>query len=269
MKHKVFGYGRASTDKQLASPEVQRFTIEKWFQEQKEIGKLEDFEWGGFYCDPATSAKIPWFQRKGAQAMLVDAKPGDYIVAALCDRAIRSTLDACQCLEELSKFELKVKFLDNPMIDTTTIDGEMLFKILSAVAERERQMISKRNKEHYAWARENGLPINGKAPCGWRVVKDDQGRPEFATEPYERKLAEYVVHLKNNEGLSYDQVYFRMKNEKIILPNTGKEPTRSWCHNAYQGASQGWPHPSVIRDKNRKKLKERAERKKRKELSQK
>lgn len=247
MNHKILGYGRASTSKQVASPEVQEFQIQKWFQDQKSISKMDGFEFGGFWADKAVSGSTQWFRRPQAQVMLLAAQPGDIIVVAIYDRAIRSAKDACQCIEDLEAKKLKVKFLDNPMLDTSTIDGQMMFQVLSAFTERERKMISKRIKEHYAWARENGLPINGKAPAGWRVGQDADGRPQFEPDPHERHIGEFVVQLRDVEGLSHRRVHKRVKAAGIRNPKTGNPYNFDWIRMIYHDCKAGWPHPAILR----------------------
>jgi DNA invertase Pin-like site-specific DNA recombinase len=212
IKNKIFGYGRSSTDKQTASTMVQKQMVEDWLKLERAYGRQEEFEWGGWYEDPETTSKIPWFERKAAQQMLLNAQPGDVIVVAIYDRAIRSNHDACRCLEDLDRFGIHVKFLDNPAIDTTTIDGRMIFQLISAIAERERRMIAFRTREYYAWARKNGLPINGKAPIGWKVVKVKGKLPSFAPDLYIRDVGAYILKLRKR-GLSKEEIYKKLYRE--------------------------------------------------------
>ena len=59
---RVFGYIRASTDKQIASPETQREIVEEY---ARRLGRNVD----GFYIDPATSGKKPLFERSAQIAI--------------------------------------------------------------------------------------------------------------------------------------------------------------------------------------------------------
>lgn len=247
---KVWGYGRSSTDKQAASTMVQRQSVESWFENEKSQGRLEGVEWGGWFEDNAVSGKIPWFQRDAASRMLLHVRPGDIIVVAICDRAIRSNLDACRCLEDLDRFGIRAKFLDNPSLDTTTIDGRMLFQIISAMAERERKIIARRTQERYAWARENKIPINGKAPPGWRVVRGRNNIPAYAPDNRERDLCEYILRLMDGEGLSGDQVFRRLRGEGF-KNKFGREHGRQWIYDAYHAAKDKFPHPSKRLEKRR------------------
>lgn len=245
----VWGYGRGSTDKQLATCEVQHANVKQWFLGQKASGQLKDYEFGGWFDDFATTSKIPWFQRPGAQKMLINCQPGDMIVVAIYDRAIRSTKDACQCIEDLDQFGLAVKFLDNPMIDTTTIDGQAMFRILSALAERERALIGRRTKERYSWARSEGRPINGKAPPGWKVVRDKGGLPVYAPDGEERDLIERrIIPLREEEGLSFEKIMWRLRKEGFR--NKYKRTYFvNWIRYGYHAAKAGYPHPGTERQK--------------------
>ena len=60
---RVYGYIRASTDKQIASPETQRQIIEDY---AKRLGRSVD----RYFIDPAVSGKKPLFDRRGRQGAL-------------------------------------------------------------------------------------------------------------------------------------------------------------------------------------------------------
>jgi DNA invertase Pin-like site-specific DNA recombinase len=72
---RVYGYVRASTDKQIASPETQRQIIEEY---AKRLGRSVD----RFFIDPAVSGKKSLFDRDDGKGMITQLKTGDEIIVA-------------------------------------------------------------------------------------------------------------------------------------------------------------------------------------------
>ena len=66
---RVYGYIRASTDKQIASPETQRQIIEDY---AKRLGRSVD----RFFIDPAVSGKKSLLRPRGRQGTLAHLEKG-------------------------------------------------------------------------------------------------------------------------------------------------------------------------------------------------
>jgi DNA invertase Pin-like site-specific DNA recombinase len=81
--HRVYGYIRASTDKQIASPETQKQIIEDY---AKRIGKSVD----RFFVDPAASGRKRLQDRDDGRHLMTTVQPRDTVIVAKLDR-----LNAC------------------------------------------------------------------------------------------------------------------------------------------------------------------------------
>ena len=79
---RVLGYCRASTRKQVDSPDVQRGKIQDYAAFHK-LGVVSCF------IDPAKSGKVPWEEREGGRALFAQLRPGDHVIIAKLDRAFR------------------------------------------------------------------------------------------------------------------------------------------------------------------------------------
>lgn len=82
------------------------------------------------------------------------------------DRFARSALDALQWLKQLDGCGVGFKILTQD-IDTTTATGRLVFTILAAVAEMERELISERVIADMARAKAEGKPIGQARRRTW------------------------------------------------------------------------------------------------------
>ncbi len=157
-------YIRVSTDKQASegtSLEVQEEKLRKFCEFQNwEIHKL--------YADRGISGKDT--ERQQFQELMKEAreKKFEVVVVTKLDRFGRSLRDLINSIEELST--LKIQFTSvNDNINTTTPNGKLLFHILGAFAEFERQIIIERMTAGIAKAKQEGRQI-GRVPMGYKVV---------------------------------------------------------------------------------------------------
>ena len=85
-------------------------------------------------------------------------QPGDVLVVSSLDRAFRSVLDALGELEKLHQRDIQFKSLTQNF-DTTTPEGKLLYVVVAALAEWERQTLSQRTKEGLIAARNRGQTL--------------------------------------------------------------------------------------------------------------
>src|SRR6516162_10231596 len=146
------GYTRVS--KQEQNEALQRDAL-------KDAGCEKDFS------DKMTGSK---FERKGLEELLAFIRSGDTVVVWKLDRLGRSLKDLIETLNVLK--ERGVDFISlTEKIDTTTPGGKLIFHMMGALAEFERDLIRERTNAGLAAARARGrvggrpkrLAANGKA----------------------------------------------------------------------------------------------------------
>ncbi len=145
MKGIKVGYSRVSTSEQSLDIQVQRLTengCEKIFAE-KLSGK--------------TGA-----QRDQLEAALGYIREGDIFVVTKLDRLARSVIDLANIAKLLDKKNVDLVVLDQ-QIDTTTASGRLLFYMISAIGEFERDMIIQRTAEGRAVAKARGVKFGRKS----------------------------------------------------------------------------------------------------------
>ena len=196
----TYGYCRVSTIDQADngnSLDVQKSRIEG---EAKARG-LTGID--KFFVDKGISGGKPLSDRPSGQALLDTLKAGDVIIALKLDRMFRSAGDAVQQLEEFKRQKIKLFLLDMGEVTGNGI-AAMVFTILSAVAQFERERIAERIAESKALAKSQNRYTGGIIPFGFDVV--EHGGKKFLKENEEqRKIINEICKLRN-EGISYKKI---------------------------------------------------------------
>ena len=140
---RCYGYGRASTKKQVDSPETQKEKIKNYAKYHQLPGDVT------FFIDAAVSGKVPWEDRPAGGAMFKQLRPGDHVIISKLDRAFRKLSDCVLILERFEKMGIKVHIVNlmGGAIDLSSAMGKFIIHVLAAFAELERAFISERTKD--------------------------------------------------------------------------------------------------------------------------
>jgi DNA invertase Pin-like site-specific DNA recombinase len=95
-------------------------------------------------------------------------RPGDVLVTIRLDRIGRSLRNLLEVMNELGERGIDLKVLDQD-VDTTTPSGRLIFAVLAAIAEFERDLIRERTMDGLAAARARGRTGGRK-----RKLSDEQ-----------------------------------------------------------------------------------------------
>jgi DNA invertase Pin-like site-specific DNA recombinase len=141
----VYGYPRASTKKQVDSPETQMENVRRYAALQG-LGEVT------FYVDAAKTGKVPWQNREAGRELFARLKPGDEVIIAKLDRAFRKLSDCVVVLEQFQAQGIKLHVVNllGGAIDLSSPMGRFLIHILAAFAELERAFISERTRDGLA-----------------------------------------------------------------------------------------------------------------------
>jgi DNA invertase Pin-like site-specific DNA recombinase len=101
---------------------------------------------------------------------LQSSKRGDVIITAKLDRAFRSAADALTVLEELKDQGVGLHMIDLGGDVCGNGISKMVFTILSAVAENERERIRERIRDAKRHMASQGIYAGGKRPFGFDVI---------------------------------------------------------------------------------------------------
>jgi DNA invertase Pin-like site-specific DNA recombinase len=148
-------------------------------QEQHEALQIDALKEAGcdkWFVDKMTGSKA---ERKGLDEALVYVRPGNTFVVWKLDRAGRSLTHLIELLKGLQ--ERGIEFISlTEQIDTTTPGGKLIFHLMGALAEFERDLIRERTNAGLAAARARGhvggrprkLKTNGKVALARRMFAD-------------------------------------------------------------------------------------------------
>ncbi len=148
-------------------------------QEQHEALQIDALKEAGcekWFVDKITGSKA---ERKGLDEALAYVRPGDTFVVWKLDRAGRSLTHLIELLKGLQ--ERGIEFVSiTERIDTTTQGGKLIFHLMGALAEFERDLIRERTNAGLAAARARGhvggrprkLKTNGKVALARRMFAD-------------------------------------------------------------------------------------------------
>lgn len=197
----VYGYCRVSTTAQAndgESLDVQRRKLEGW-------AMMEGCALSQTFIERGVSGSKPLAKRKEGKALLRVLKPGDTVVSAKLDRAFRNAFDALGILKDFKARGISLVLLDLGGDVTSDNVSGLIFKVLAAVADFERDRIAERVSEMKAAQRKRGRFLGGKPPFGYRV--DEEG--SLKREPQEYHTLEMVFHLRS-EGHGLQKIHERI-----------------------------------------------------------
>lgn len=195
-------YARVSTTEQSE----EGFSIEG--QKRRLLAYAESQDWNvmGFYIDEGISAKD--LNRPQLKRMLDDIRNGhvDIVLVYKLDRLTRSAAD---CDHLLKMFEAhKVMFQSaTESFETRTATGRLFIRLISDLAQWERELISERVRFGMEQKVHEGKKPGGKYPYGY----DKNGN----LIPEEEEVISRLRDMYVNERMSYKKIAVRLMTEGI------------------------------------------------------
>lgn len=245
----LWGYGRASTDKQKITLEAQEERTRHYAKY-----KFPDKEITVFFCDDAITGGMPWQQRPKGKMLFEVVRPGDHIIVAKLDRAFRSVADAATITKSLSSNNITLHIVDMNL-DLSDHYGRFFFHIVAAFAELEKELVSARTKEALDWKRKRGLPAN-KSPFGWKKIGMKR-ESRYVPDPKHRAICYLVVEMREAHVIPWREIPniirkrgYRVESRTIGAKkpkNPAGEVSPFMCQKMYEAAKNGFPLPNGTR----------------------
>ena len=222
-KPQVLGYGRASTKKQVESPETQKDTMKRY----AEFNRMEELGPPTFFIDAAKSGKIAWEERPAGAALFKTLRRGDHVIISKLDRAFRRLSDCVLVLDRFERMGVKLHIcnLMGGAIDLSSPMGRFMIHILAAFAELERSFISERTKDGMANCKRKGTARSRFPGYGFKWEKrwvDGKLAKVPVADPAEREVMGSIVEWRMRGNLSWDEIRDHLRTLKITT-REGKE----------------------------------------------
>lgn len=139
----LIGYARVSSQGQNLDNQLERLNLHG-------CSKVFSEKYSGIKSD-----------REQLQAALDYVREGDSLVVTKLDRLARSSVDLGRIAETLQNKNVDLVVMDQK-IDTSTPTGKLMFNMIGAFAEFERDLIGERCREGIARAKKRGVYIGRK-----------------------------------------------------------------------------------------------------------
>ena len=179
MKNFVFGYARVSTEQQNLD---------------RQLDMLQKYGVDFIYNEKMTGTKR---NRPELEKLLERLTEGDTVVVESLSRLGRSTKDLIWLMETFNSKGVNLVSLKES-IDTTTSTGKLLFTLMSALAQFERDVLADRTREGLAAARARGRK-GGRPKC-------DPGKLKMAIKLYNSKIYS-LKEIEQMTGIKKDTLY--------------------------------------------------------------
>lgn len=224
---KIGGYVRVSHEEQKKfgfSINAQIKEIENWCNEK-------NHQLINIYIDEGYSASN--MKRPQLQLMLKELSKLDVIVFTRLDRLSRNVFEANKMLELFKKNNTDMIAIKEEHIDTTTSNGMLMFNLKVTLAQHELDRGSERIKAVFEYKVNEGQPVTGSLPMGYKIIELDGKKKiikDETTEPIINDLFEHFeiyrsiratcIHINNKHNLSKDyKTYSRILKREFY---TGK-----------------------------------------------
>jgi DNA invertase Pin-like site-specific DNA recombinase len=196
--NKSFGYARVSSKEQHL--ERQLDALKQYVKDPRDI-----------FTDKASGKD---FNRPGFKALMQVLRPGDCVYITSIDRLGRNYDQISKAWEKITaEIQCDIVVLDMPLLDTRKTEGldgrfiaDLTLKILSYVAQKERESIRRRQREGIESARARGKHL---------------GRPEAEAHAWEETIKRWrsgeitAVEAMKITGLSKATFYRRVKEQNL------------------------------------------------------
>jgi putative DNA-invertase from lambdoid prophage Rac len=166
----VFGYCRVSTTEQADEGS----SLASQRQQITGYAMMKGWTITEMFVEAGVSGSIPLADRPEGRRLLEAISKGAVVITAKLDRMFRSAADALVTLEEVKDQGVALHMIDLGGDVTGNGISKMVFTILAAVAEGERDRIRERIRDAKRHLTAQGVFSGGKRPFGFDIFEDGE-----------------------------------------------------------------------------------------------
>jgi DNA invertase Pin-like site-specific DNA recombinase len=168
------------------------------------------------FVERGVSGSKPLAGRPEGSKLLAVLQPSDVVITPKLARMFRSALDALDVLGKLKQNGVALHMIDLGGDTTGNGVSKLVFTILSAVAEAERDRTRERITEVKRDQRQRGRYLGGKLPFGWRV-----GEEGALVEIPEQQAAIRRMQRMRDQGMPLRTIAEKMNKDGHALSPQG------------------------------------------------
>jgi len=208
----VYSYTRVSTDRQADEGE----TLGAQQRRVDGYAMMNGMTVDRHFVERGVSGSVPVSERPEGATLLAVVKAGDTVITPKLDRMFRSARDALNVLHELRELGVSLHMIDLGGDVTGNGIAKMVFTILSAVAEAERDRIRERITDVKKDQKARNRYLGGKVPFGYRVG-DSGALVEHETE----QKAVSLIRAMKAEGKSLRKIAEAVQGTGVSISHVG------------------------------------------------
>jgi putative DNA-invertase from lambdoid prophage Rac len=191
---RVYGYARVSTDNQAENGHSLADQEQRIRGYAQSIGLAVD----AVFVEGGVSGGKQFSRRPKGAELLKTARPGDHVIATKLDRIFRSAVDALNVAADFRDKGIHLHLLDIGGEVTGSGAAKLVFQVLAAVAEMERERIGERVRSVKQHLRESGYFTGGHTACGFVVTDEGKLVPQDGWQDCLDAMKQWRA-----EGMSY------------------------------------------------------------------
>jgi len=188
------------------------------------------------FVERGVSGSKPLGERLEGGRLLAALNAGDVVITPKLDRMFRSALNALDVLGQLKGREVALHIIDLGGDVTGNGISRLVFTILSAVAEAERDRIRERIRDVKADQRKRQRYLGGIVPFGWQIGEEGA----LIEVPEQQRAIQRIVELRR-KGLSLRAISSSIA-EGVQLSHEGVKTVLSAAANRVGGATPRLMH---------------------------
>lgn len=167
------------------------------------------------FVERGVSGSKPLNERLQGAELLNLLRRGDVVITAKLDRMFRSAIDALGVLQSLKDRGVSLHMIDLGGDTTGNGVSKLVFTILSAVAEAERDRTRERICDVKRDQKARGRFLGGIAPYGYRVENG-----ELVKDAEQQAMVRKMVRMRR-QGLSLWKITERLNKDGVSISHMG------------------------------------------------
>lgn len=209
---RAFAYCRVSTNDQQddgVSLANQRERIEAW-------AKANGHELAGMFVEVRSAGRAD-NRPELKKAMSAACRDGGILVVYSLSRFSRSVRDTLTLAEQLERCNANLASLSENL-DTSSAMGRMFFKLMSVLAEFERDQLRERTTNAMTHLRQHGRRISHRIPFGYTLAADGKTLLPVASE----QACILEISERRTAGMTLGAIARTMENDGVATKMGGK-----------------------------------------------